>query len=273
MFRNKNLALYVDYENIRQTLVRGYGIHPDPGKIATLIRKAAQEEGKLIVQNVYGDWKLLHPAPGGGRLEAKPLLSKAGLSPVDVPLKGTGPEKKDRTDIFLAIDVAFDLFTMRGVRTVMIASSDGDYCPLVRKIQGQNKDVVVCGFTIAMSPELMNIANKTIFLDKLMGLEAPEEPTDHGARMGYNWTPFIEALDKAENLQWSFVGLKRFRDNWLDPRMGVSDLTQKHEMINFAIREQIILKHMVTQPGNPYQTTAIKLNREHPLVKEFFKQE
>jgi NYN domain len=263
----KNLGLYVDYENLRQTLIRGFGQHPDPTHIGSVIRKAAQEEGKLVVQNVYGDWKLLHTSPDGTRrIEAKPALSKAGLNPVDVPVKGSGADMKDRTDIWLAIDVAFDVFTVRGLKKVMIASSDGDYCPLVRKIQSQNKDVVVCGFSTAMGPELQNIANKTIFLDQLLGIT----PVDNEAELIYNWNEFIEALAKAESLRWSFVGLKRFRDSWLNPNMGVSNPSQKHDMINYAIREQIVLKHMVAQPGFDHDTTAIKLNRQHPLVKEFF---
>src|SRR5262249_18207923 len=99
MLGKKNVALYIDYENIRQTMIRTFGQHPDPHALGVLIRELAEAEGRLIVHNVYGDWKFLHGAPPDGRrkLEPKPLLIKAGLTPVDVPVKGSGPDTKDRT--------------------------------------------------------------------------------------------------------------------------------------------------------------------------------
>jgi uncharacterized LabA/DUF88 family protein len=274
MPRPKNIALYVDYENVRQTLERRFKVTADPSKIGAVLRKTAQEQGTLVVQYVYGDWNFLHRSPNGGpRIDVKKALTVAGLKPVDVPVKGTGQDTKDRTDIFLAVDASFDIFKKKNIGTVMLASSDGDYCPLVRNIQGEDITVVVCGFTVSMSPELMAIANSTISLEKLLGLELPTTSGDTieaEAALTYDWMAFIEALHKAEKQRWGFVGLKHFRDSWMNESM-VADPTQRHYMVNQAIGEQIVVKHMVERPGQSFPTTAIRLNKLHPLVVKFLK--
>lgn len=273
MPRQKNVALYVDYENIRQTLERNFKVPADPSKIGKILRKAAQDMGNLVVQNVYGDWNFLHRNPNGGsRIDVKKALTVAGLQPVDVPVKGSGVNTKDRTDIFLAVDASFDVFKKKNIGIVMLASSDGDYCPLVRNIQGEAKTVVVCSFTVSMSPELLAIANSTIPLEKLLGLELPmssADSTEAVTALGYNWNAFIEALHKAEKQRWGFVGLKYFRDNWMNESMGVKEHAEKHTMVNQAIGEEIILKQMIDRPGQTFPTTSIKLNKNHPLVKRF----
>lgn len=282
MPRLKNLALYVDYENLRQTLEKTFKTRADPKKIGEVLCKTAKENGNLVVRKVFGDWNFLHHSPTGGerRIDARKAFAAAGLLPVDVPVKGFGVEAKDRTDIFLSVEASFDFFTKKNIGVVMLASSDADYCPLVRHIQEQGKEVIVCSFSASMSPDLAALT-PVIPLEKLLGVELPTatiistepEPIGPSTRTvaTYNWTIFIEALHKAEQQHWKFVGLTHFRDRWMNISMGVNEVNEKSNMINQAIDEQIIFTRKVIREGNAFATTAIKLNKDHPLVAKFLR--
>lgn len=79
----------------------------------------------------------------------------------------------------------------------------------------------------------------------------------------YDWYKFLTRLNEQERNN-KFVGAKRFREEILAG--NIEDI----EAVQFAIDNQIVLKYSLTNPKNPlYSTTAIKLNRGHPLVIQY----
>jgi hypothetical protein len=83
----------------------------------------------------------------------------------------------------------------------------------------------------------------------------------------------ILALDAAErDVRFvGFVGLKAFRDQFLVSRglRWASDPEARHYALAKAINDGLILRTSVPNPNRPeFPTTAVKVNREHPVVKD-----
>jgi hypothetical protein len=179
------------------------------------------------------------------------------------------PSGQDRTDIHLALDAQRKLFTEPELTAFMIVSGDGAFGVLARQIQASEKRVIICGVGRTISRELIPLADPLIPLEKLLGLISPDkEPLDPVTKntMQQTWVPFIVTLDRAERTL-GFVGFKHFRDKWVMAGFGTHTPEERQELINEAIIQQIVEAYQVTNPKNSnFSTTAIRLNRAHPLV-------
>jgi hypothetical protein len=72
-----------------------------------------------------------------------------------------------------------------------------------------------------------------------------------------------------------FVGLKAFRDHFLVGRglPWATDPKARHYALAKAINDRHILPTSVPNPNRPdFPTTAVKLNREHPIVSEILRE-
>lgn len=83
----------------------------------------------------------------------------------------------------------------------------------------------------------------------------------------------VKALDRAESRPgYKFVSLKWFRDTALKSEgfaWAVDDATRK-SVLGDAIDNKLVLTSSVPNPGSPYPTTAIRLNRLMPQVRRIF---
>jgi uncharacterized LabA/DUF88 family protein len=263
------IAIFVDYENIRKSLQVHLSHIADPGQIARTIKEAADEHGQVLMANVYGDWALPHPGPNGGRVFSAKHFVSAGYEPIMVPVKSSG---QDRTDMWLALDAQKILFKNPEVTAFMIVSGDGDYGRLARELRSAQKRVMVCGIGVAISRELISLANPLITLENLLGLTPPptvaKEPSLDSAASQFDWVTLIQTLERAEKQPWEFVGLKYFRDKWITSAMGVTDSNQAQNILNEGVAQEVIETYTVSNPKNhSFPTAAIKLNRAHPLVQ------
>jgi hypothetical protein len=110
-----------------------------------------------------------------------------------------------------------------------------------------------------------------------------DETSEHGSNGDSNdngveneLRDVILALDAAErDVRFvGFVGLKAFRDQFLVGR-GLSwaaEAEARHYAMAKAINSGLILRTSVPNPNRPdFPTTAVKVNREHPNVKEILR--
>src|SRR5688572_28820963 len=85
------------------------------------------------------------------------------------------------------------------------------------------------------------------------------------------------ALDAAErDVRFvGFVGLKAFRDQFLVGRglRWATDPEARHYELAKAINSGLILRTSVPNPNRPdFPTTAVKVNREHPIAKDILRE-
>jgi hypothetical protein len=81
----------------------------------------------------------------------------------------------------------------------------------------------------------------------------------------------LKALDRAESTPgWSFVSLKKFRDEIL-PSEDVPSIrtdVERQNVLRSAIEKRLILKKPVPNPKSPqFPVTSIRLNRLMPEVQ------
>ncbi len=82
----------------------------------------------------------------------------------------------------------------------------------------------------------------------------------------------LRALDKAESTPgWSFVSLKKFRDEIL-PGAGLPSIrtdVERQSVLRSAIEKRLILKKPIPNPKSPqFPVTSIRLNRLLPEVQQ-----
>lgn len=260
MSTRDSIAIFVDYENIRMGLKIRYGIDANPEEIAKILKSSIKQFGDMTLGKVYGDWSI-HQSYAGKKVHTARSFEKHAFDAVMVSTKTTG---QDRSDSRLILDAFKCLMTMPNLSAFMIVSGDGDFSHLAREIKAGGKRVIICALSQSTNPELLSIANPFISVESLLNIPIREDSTTIPI---YNWEAFIDQLRKAEKTL-PFVGFKHFRDKWVSPAMGPIDTPeQKHRLVNEAIKSGIIEVYQQENPGFPFPTTAIKLNKKHALVK------
>lgn len=96
--------------------------------------------------------------------------------------------------------------------------------------------------------------------------------TGPGIHVGPAEAELLRALDRAESTPgWSFVSLKKFRDEIL-PTEDVPSIrsdVERQNVLRSAIDKRLILKKPVPNPKSPqFPVTSIRLNRLLPEVQE-----
>ena len=123
------IALLIDFDNVI------LGID-DPGFDVELVVNALRERGTIVVSRVYGDWYR--------HSRHRRHLMEHGCELVEAP--AFGPVIKNSADIKIALDGYEIGMTMPHINTFCLVSGDSDFLPLVKKLQGLGKNVlVICG--------------------------------------------------------------------------------------------------------------------------------
>ena len=123
------IALLIDFDNVI------LGID-DPGFDVELVVNALRERGTIVVSRVYGDWYR--------HSRHRRKLMEHGLELVEAP--AFGPVIKNSADIKIALDGLELGMTQPHINTFCLVSGDSDFLPLIKKLQGLGKNVlVICG--------------------------------------------------------------------------------------------------------------------------------
>lgn len=140
---DRHIALMIDADNVSHT------------KIAAILTEITRY-GTANIRRAYGDWSTT--ALKGW----KDKLHEYAVRPIQQFAYSSG---KNATDIALVIDTLELLYTQR-LDAVCIASSDGDFTPLVMHLRAAGK--AVYGFGKANTPAaFQNACTTFIFLEKL----------------------------------------------------------------------------------------------------------
>ncbi len=164
----RHIALLIDADNASHT------------KIAAILTEITRY-GTANIRRAYGDWS-------AGTLKGwKDKLHEYAVRPIQQFAYSSG---KNATDIALVID-AMELLYTQQLDAFCIASSDGDFTPLVMHLKAAGK--AVYGFGKANTPAaFQNACTTFIFLEKL---GEPDEPEPIGATPTKSATFAAKAID------------------------------------------------------------------------------
>jgi uncharacterized protein (TIGR00288 family) len=172
-----NAALLIDFDNV--TL----GVRSDLTKELRHLLSSDIIKGKVSVQRAYADWRRYpqYIVP----------LSESSIDLIFAPAFGTN--KKNATDIRLAIDATELVFTRPEIGTYILLSGDSDFSSLVIKLKEYGKYVIGVGIRESASDILIQNCDEYFSYTDLAGL-TKEEDTPSTQRDP--WELLTEAVDK-----------------------------------------------------------------------------
>lgn len=245
------VAVFVDYENIRYSTINSYGREPDP--IAW--RDKALKYGLMAVAKAYADFDQ-HPA------QARTRLDVAGFEAQHYPAKRsfdqTGREKiETRSDLNFVIDVINTALARPDIRTFLLFTGDKDFIRVVTTLRNRlGKRVVICGVPGSVSPDLVAAAGE-------------EDPLQIAQSVDVDLA-VIRAIDAyIQQLHDGFVPTQSHMSRTLWRFLDRSLLPSEHieaKVMEF-LRKGILTKRQ-TVNGQGQELVTTELNPAHPLVQE-----
>ncbi|HYK82621.1 MAG TPA: NYN domain-containing protein, partial [Gemmatimonadales bacterium] len=156
-----NAALLIDFDNVTM------GIRSD---LQTELKRLLQSEiirGKVAVQRAYADWRRYpqYIVP----------LSESSIDLIFAPAYGSN--KKNATDIRLAIDALELVFTRPEIGTFILLSGDSDFSSLVLKLKEYGKYVIGVGIRESSSDLLIQNCDEYYSYNELAGLTKESDIT------------------------------------------------------------------------------------------------
>ncbi len=250
----KNVALFIDYENVYWSLKNNYTLVFQPGCLIDLIKQEAQKEGQVVLALAYADFD--QPEFKGLQTD----LQRRSVEPRHVFSK-TFPEgvRKNAADIELSLDALELMYTRDDIDTYVLVCGDRDLIQLIRKLHTRNKRVSVIGVSRTTSSDLVMFCDTFTDIESLLGINPSRILSLREAEM----IALIQRLAVLQSGNLPFVGLKMLINRLLT---GFGD---PQALINQAISEEILVTYSVPNPYKPeFPTTAVKLNPEHELVQK-----
>ncbi len=149
-----NAALLIDFDNV--TL----GVRSDLTKELRHLLNSEIIKGKVAVQRAYADWRRYpqYIVP----------LSESSIDLIFAPAFGTN--KKNATDIRLAVDAIELVFTRPEIGTFILLSGDSDFSSLVLKLKEYGKYVIGVGIRESASDILIQNCDEYFSYSDLAGL-------------------------------------------------------------------------------------------------------
>ena len=247
----KEVAVFVDFENIRYSTINSYGREPDP--IAW--RDKALKYGLMSVARAYADFDQ-HPA------QARTRLDVAGFEPQHYPAKKTndsyGREKiASRSDLNLVIDIINTVLARPDLEIILLFTGDKDFIRLVTTLRNRlGRRVVICGVPGSVSPDLVAAAGEEDPLEM-----AQSEDVDIAV---------IQAIDTyVKQLHTGFVPTQSHMSRTLWRFLDRSMMASEHieaKVMEF-LRKGILSKRQ-TINGQGQELVTTELNLGHPLVRQ-----
>lgn len=245
------VAVFVDFENIRYSTINSFGREPDP----ITWRDKALKYGLMAVARAYADFDQ-HPLPVRNRLDV------AGFEAQHYPAKRTtdnqGREKiVSRSDLNFAIDIINTALARPDIKTFLLFTGDKDFIRVVTTLRNRlGKRVVISGVPGSVSPDLVAAAGE-------------EDPLQMSQSVDVDLA-VIKAIDAyVKQLHAGFVPTQSHMSRTLWRFLDRSLLPSEHieaKVMEF-LRKGILTKRQ-TVNGQNQELVTTELNPQHPLVQQ-----
>jgi len=147
MAETSSVAVFIDVENIHYSTLNNYSETPDWSSIVDACKKV----GRIASIQAFGDWIEF--------AKEVPEIQKNGIQPVFVPLSQDG---KSSLDCYLTVSAMKLFFQNSTVDTLILASGDRDYIPLIAELKALGKKVVILAVPCTLSKDLTRIVDAVI---------------------------------------------------------------------------------------------------------------
>jgi uncharacterized LabA/DUF88 family protein len=245
------VAVFVDFENIRYSTINSFGREPDP----ITWRDKALKYGLMAVARAYADFDQ-HPLPVRNRLDV------AGFEAQHYPAKRTtdnqGREKiVSRSDLNFAIDIINTALARPDIKTFLLFTGDKDFIRVVTTLRNRlGKRVVISGVPGSVSPDLVAAAGEEDALQMSQSVDVDlaviKAIDDYVKQLHPGFVPTQSHMSRT---------LWRFLDRTLLPSEHI-----EAKVMEF-LRKGILTKRQ-TVNGQNQELVTTELNPQHPLVQQ-----
>jgi uncharacterized LabA/DUF88 family protein len=246
---NNEVAVFVDFENIRYSTINSFGREPDP----VTWRDKALGYGLMAVARAYADFDQ-HPP------QVRTRLDVAGFEAQHYPAKRSidqnGREKiESRSDLNFVIDIINTALTRPDIRTFLLFTGDKDFIRVVTTLRNRlGKRVIICGVPGSVSPDLVAAAG--------------EEDVLHVTQSAESDLAIIRAIDAyVAQLHDGFVPTQSHmsRTLWRFLDRGILPSEHIEAKVMEFLRKGILTKRPCIN-GQGQELVTTELNPDHPLV-------
>jgi uncharacterized LabA/DUF88 family protein len=245
MSTTDEVALFVDWENIRYSMLNLHGQEPDPTKL----RDKALKYGPLVVAKAYADFS----EHEGFRRR----LDVAGIESEHYPIKMTNGRRQSSADLQMVIDIIDTVLDRPQVKTFILMSGDRDFIRIAARLRNRfGKSVVISGVPGSLSHDLVQAGS----------LDDPLEVTSaHDRDKALIRKIDYYELTRHEGFYPTFSNLTRFLQHpvnhqMIDPAFVQAKLSQ---FVADGVLEREVI---ITELGR--ELTVTRLCRDHLLVAE-----
>lgn len=245
------VAVFVDFENIRYSTINTYGREPDP----LVWRDKALSYGLMAVAKAFADFDQ-HPSQVRMRLEV------AGFEPMHFPAKRTtdnqGREKiVSRSDLNFAVDLINTALVRPDISTFLLFTGDKDFIRVVTTLRNRlGRRIIICGVPGSISPDLVASAGE-------------ESPLEMEASPDID-IAVIQAIDAyVQQLHDGFVPTQSHMSRTLWRFLDRDLLSSEHieaKVMEF-LRKGVLTKRQ-TVNGQQQELVTTELNPSNRLVQE-----
>ena len=142
-----SIAVFIDVENLHYSTVNIYSKTPDWSKIVEICKT----KGRIASIQAFGDWiEFSSEVPG---------IQRNGIQPIFVPLSQDG---KSSLDCYLTVTAMKLFFQNENIDTLILASGDRDYIPLIAELKALGKKVIILAVPGSLSKDLTRIADEVL---------------------------------------------------------------------------------------------------------------
>lgn len=163
-----SIAVYLDFENLAISADTVYPSQRKPLLIEPILDYAASK-GVVCLKKAYADWSKDMFS------QYQTRLMEHGFDLVHLP--ETNSQGKNGSDVRLAIDVMDYLGLYPEVSTFIIGSGDTDFIPLIQRLRGRGKKVIVLGFEHSVGKLVKRNSGEFKSLEELIGAPEAESPS------------------------------------------------------------------------------------------------
>lgn len=142
-----SVAVLIDVENIHYSTLNNYSETPDWARIVDVCKTF----GRISSIQAFGDWIEFQ--------KEIPEIQSNGIQPIFVPLSQDG---KSSLDCYLTVSAMKLFFQNETVDTLILASGDRDYIPLISELKAMGKNVIILAVPGTLSKDLTTIVDEVI---------------------------------------------------------------------------------------------------------------
>ena len=245
------VGLFVDFENIRFSLLNLYGMEPDP----QLLMEKARHYGPVAVAYAYADFNE-HPPVFRRKLEV------AGISARDVPRRSPDVAHKSSADMAMLMDIIDCLLDRPHVETLVLMTGDSDFIRAVARARHRfSKRVIISGVPGSVSADLIESADMA---DPIIDPDTPR------ATSGQDPTDETRMLELAHWLAGHrpYLTFGFIRSHALSPHHGLGLAEDRVTEILSSFKEQGVLIEGAKTASDGRTLRTLSLNREHTMVRD-----